>query len=336
MQGTNRTAEYPPMLNLTKNNNPTCVKRFFIKALNSFKDYRLQENELCKKIKEGNNMKVTVTCVQMEPALRAYQKNLDKMCAFVKDVMNTNPKTNLIVFPELITSGYECGKDFRSLAETVPDGNSMKVIGRLAKEYQVHIVFGFPERDRDERDVLYNSSVLIDEAGEVKGVYRKVHLFASEKEFFRAGCYYPVFDTAIGKLGLMICWDTAFPEVARSLALKGAELLIVSTNWEKPYLTSIVTKNQQDWDLVTRARAFDNCIYLVSANRIGFDETLGFFGRSNIIGPTGETLAELLEEVEGTITAELDYSVPILLRQEYYTFFKDRRPDTFEEITKTF
>ncbi len=281
-------------------------------------------------------MKINVTCVQMEPILRDYEKNLAKMCSFVQEIMNKKPETNLIVFPELITSGYECGKDFQRLAETVPDGESVKAIGALAKEYKVHIVYGFPERDAEKRDVLYNSSILIDELGQVKGVYRKVHLFASEKEFFRAGCSYPVFDTSIGKLGMMICWDTAFPEVARSLALKGADLLIVSTNWEKPYLTSVVTKNQQDWDLVTRARALDNCMYLVSANRIGFDESLGFFGRSNIIGPTGEAIAELLDEVEGTISAELDYSIPIQLRYEYYTFFKDRRPDTFGEITREY
>ena len=282
------------------------------------------------------DLKIKVTCVQMEPVLRDFKKNLDKMCRFINETMEKNPETDLIVFPELITSGYECGKDFQKLAETVPNGDSMKVIGNLAKEYKVHIVYGFPERDPDKRDVLYNSSVLIDDCGEVKGVYRKVHLFASEKEFFRAGCSYPVFDTSIGRLGMLICWDTAFPEVARSLALKGADLLIVSTNWEKPYLTSVVTKNQQDWDLVTRARAFDNCIYLVSANRIGFDESLGFFGRSNIIGPTGEAIAELLDEVEGTISAELDYSIPIQLRSEYYTFFKDRRPETFREITREY
>lgn len=282
------------------------------------------------------DLKVNVTCVQMEPALREFQKNVEKMCSFIKEAMEKNPKTELIIFPELITSGYECGKDFQTLAETVPDGQSMKAIGQLAKQYKVHIVYGFPERDADKRDVLYNSAVLIDDAGEVKGVYRKVHLFASEKEFFRAGCSYPVFNTSIGKLGIMICWDTAFPEVARSLALKGADLLVVSTNWEKPYLTSVVTKNQQDWDLVTRARALDNCMYLVSANRIGFDESLGFFGRSNIIGPTGEAIAELLKEEEGMISAELDYSIPIQLRYEYYTFFKDRRPDTFAELTKEY
>lgn len=279
-------------------------------------------------------MKVNVTCVQMEPVLRGFHKNLEKMCVFIEQAMCENPQTDLIVFPELSTTGYECGKDFKSLAETVPDGLSMKIIGALAKEYHVHIVYGFPERDCDQEDVLYNSAVLIDDTGKIKGVYRKVHLFAKEKDCFKAGDSYPVFDTSLGKLGIMICWDTAFPEVARSLALKGADLLIVPTNWEKAYLTSVDTKNQKDWDLVTRARAMDNCMYLVSANRIGLDQTIGFFGRSNIIGPTGDAIAELLVEEEGLISAELDYSLPAQLRTEYYTFFEDRRPDTYLELTK--
>lgn len=281
-------------------------------------------------------MKIKVTSIQMEPVLRGFNENIVKMCNFIKDTMIKEPKTDLIVFPELITTGYECGQDFQDLAENVHDGESVRIIGELAKQYKVHVVYGFPERDSVKKDVLYNSAVLIDDLGEVKGVYRKVHLFASEKDFFRAGCSYPVFKTSIGNLGIMICWDTGFPEVARCLALQGADLLIVATNWEKPYLDTVITKNLQDWDLFTRARALENCIYLISANRIGFDESLGFFGRSNIIGPTGEAIAELLEEVEGTISAELDLDIPIKFRSEYYTFFKDRRPDTFSEITKEY
>jgi predicted amidohydrolase len=167
----------------------------------------------------------------MEPVLRGFHKNLEKMCVLIEQTMSEKPQTDLIVFPELITTGYECGKDFQELAETVPDGMSMKIIGALAKEYKVHIVYGFPEKDADHDDVLYNSAVLIDDAGEVKGIYRKVHLFAKEKDYFKAGNAFPVFTTAVGKLGIMICWDAAFPEVARSLALKGADLLVVPTNW---------------------------------------------------------------------------------------------------------
>lgn len=281
-------------------------------------------------------MKINVTCIQMEPKRFDFTYNLRKMVENIETTMAQKPETNLIVFPELITSGYECGKEFQNLAERTTDGKSVTEIATLAKKYNVCIVYGLPERDPAIDDVLYNAAVFIDNHGVVLGTYRKVHLFASEKEFFRAGCDYPLFQTEIGKIGVMICWDTAFPEVARAYGLQGAELIVVSTNWEKPYLDEIETKNEDDWDLITRARAFDNCLYLVAANRIGFDETLGFFGRSKIIGPTGVPIQELNEEVEGSISAELDFSVIPKLRAAYYTFFKDRRPDTFDILAKRY
>ena len=279
-------------------------------------------------------MKVNVACVQMEPVLRNVEENLAKMADFIDRTMAEHPKTQLIVFPELITSGYECGDDFYDLAESPVGGKACQKICECAKKHQVHVVYGFPERDPKKEGVLYNSAALISDEGIVLGVYRKVHLFAGEKEHFTPGDEYPLFETGIGKIGIGICWDTAFPEVTRTYALKGADLIVIPTNWEKPYLPEGLTDNQGDWDLVVRARAFDNCIYLAGANRIGFDETLGFFGRSKIIGPTGSPIAELNEEVEGVIAAELDYDVPRLLKKKYYTLLEDRRPETYMELVK--
>ena len=274
-------------------------------------------------------MKINVTCVQMYPKTGDFDLNLKKICDFVHDVMSKKPNTDLIVFPELATTGYEAEKEeFHALAETIPDGKSMKVIGELCAKYKVHIVYGFAEKDAVTTDVLYNSSLLIDDTGKVLGAYQKVHPFDTEKQWCRPGCKYPVFDTKIGKLCMFICWDTAFPEVARTYALKGAELLIVPTNWEKPF--------SDDWDLITKARAFDNTLPLVSANRIGDDKTLGFFGHSRIIGPTGKVIETLDEEIEGTISAEIDLSQSRRERVAYYTFFKDRRPDTYGELTKLY
>jgi predicted amidohydrolase len=295
-------------------------------------DVEIQGGKLIKT--GGLHMKVNVVCVQMEPILRNVQGNLSKMVAFIVQIMSERPETQLIVFPELITSGYECGKDFYDLAETVADGRCFQEISEYAKRYHVHVIYGFPERDSKKKDILYNSAVLISDEGNVIGVYRKVHPFAGEKQYFRPGDEYPLFETNIGRIGIMICWDTAFPEVARTYALKGADLIAISTNWEKPYLSDVITDNQSDWDLVTRARAFDNCIYVVAANRIGFDETLGFFGRSKIIGPTGNPLEELNEEIEGVISAELDYDLPVLLKKKYYTLLEDRRPETYSELVK--
>lgn len=202
-------------------------------------------------------------------------------------------------------------------------------------------IYGLPERDPVLTDVLYNAAVLIDRCGKAAGTYRKVHPFASEKTWCRAGCDLPVFDTEIGRLGIMICWDTAFPEVARALALKGADLLVVSTNWEDPYEeawdSSKINTHEEDWELITRARAFDNTLHLVAANRIGDDgKTLSFFGRSKIIGPRGQEIASLNQRKEGILSARIDLGLTDEKRSKYYTFFKDRRPDAYGDLVKPY
>lgn len=287
-------------------------------------------------------MNITVSCVQLHPKLGDKEYNISKMEAYIKKTMSSYPDTKLIVFPELMTSGYEgTVEQFQEMAETLNDGESIKRVGALAAQYGIYIVYGFPERDSRISDVLYNSAVLIDKYGSPVGTYRKVHPFASEKIWCRAGCDYPVFDTEIGRLGIMICWDTAFPEVARTYALKGADLLIVSTNWEDPYEESwdpsSINLHEEDWELMTRARAFDNTLHLVAANRIGDDgKTLSFFGRSKIISPTGKEIAALNERKEGVISAEIDLSLTQKERIKYYTFFKDRRPDTYQCLVKEY
>lgn len=279
----------------------------------------------------------------MKPELGNVEYNVNKMEEFVRDIMSKEPETDLIVFPELITSGYEGEPEqFQGMAETLPNGYSLDRISALAKEYKVNIIYGLPERDSLYPDVLYNAAVIINDEGTPLGTYRKVHPFADEKRWCRAGCEFPVFDTNIGKIGIMICWDTAFPEVARCLALNGAELLVVSTNWEDPYEepwdpADGINKHENDWDLMTRARAFDNTLHLVAANRIGGDGgVLTFFGRSKIIDPRGNVIAALDKREEGVISADLDLSLTRMHRETYYCFLKDRRPDAYGEVTRPY
>ena len=279
----------------------------------------------------------------MKPELGNVEYNVNKMEEFIRDIMGKEPETDLIVFPELITSGYEGEPEqFQEMAETLPNGYSLDRISALAKEYKVNIIYGLPERDPLYPDVLYNAAVIINDEGTPLGTYRKVHPFADEKRWCRAGCEFPVFDTNIGKIGIMICWDTAFPEVARCLALNGAELLVVSTNWEDPYEepwdpADGINKHENDWDLMTRARAFDNTLHLVAANRIGGDGgVLTFFGRSKIIDPRGNVIAALDKREEGVISADLDLSLTRMHRETYYCFLKDRRPDAYGEVTRPY
>jgi predicted amidohydrolase len=260
----------------------------------------------------------------MKPKLADFNGNLNKMKHCFEEIMKARPDTDLIVFPELITSGYECTKEeFEKLAEVIPGGKSVTEIASLCGRYGVNAVYGLPER---VGETLYNAAAAIGSNGEVLHVYRKAHPFDTERRWCAAGRVLNAFDMDFGRVGVMICWDTAFPEVARAYALQGAELLIVVTNWEKPY--------SDDWDLVTRARAFDNTLHLVSANRVGFDKTLGFFGHSNIVDPVGKVIASLDEETEGVVCASLDLKRTKLLRESYYTFFEDRQPDIYADLVR--
>ncbi len=273
-------------------------------------------------------MKFLAAAVQFHPALGDFEVNVSKMEGLFSRVAQQNPQVRLIVMPELATTGYEAGARFFELAEEPPDGPSIRRMGELCRRHRVHLVYGFAERDQRMRDVLYNSAALIDEEGRYLGAYRKVHLFAGEKSWFRPGCGYPLFPTRLGRIGVFICWDAAFPEPARIYAVQGADLLVVATNYEKPYAA--------DWDLMTAARAFDNTLHLVAANRFGRDKEYDFFGHSRILDPLGRVISKLDEEVEGFITGEIDTDLTVRLRQEYYTFMKDRRPDTYGELTRPY
>jgi predicted amidohydrolase len=196
------------------------------------------------------------------------------------------------------------------------------------------IVWGLPERDPEDPSILYNSAAAADKDGSLLGCYRKVHPFDTEKKWCRAGSEYPLFEADFGRFGVLICWDTAFPEAARTYALKGAELLVVCTNWETAMSPDWPMDTAADWDLVTRARAFDNVLHLVSANRVGCDRGLSFFGHSNIIDPVGRVLQSLNEPEEGVVHASLDLDISRKRREEYYTVFEDRRPDTYGDLVK--
>ena len=278
---------------------------------------------------------VNVCCVQMEPHAADYAYNLAKMERFVEEIMTEKPGTDLIVFPELATTGYVCtNEEFEAMTRPAADDNSVQALGKLAARYGVVLIYGFSERDPEDPSILYNAAAVIGRDGCLMGTYRKVHPFLNEKKWCTAGSEYPVFDTDFGRIGVMICWDTAFPEVARTYALKGADLLVVCTNWEITESEEWPMDTAADWDLVTRARAFDNTLHLVSANRVGNDRGLGFFGHSNIIDPVGKVIASLDEPKEGVLFGSLDLSLTKKRREEYYTILADRRPDTYGALTE--
>lgn len=236
---------------------------------------------------------ITVATVQMKPELGNAENNLVKMSDFVSTIVSQQ-KVDLIVFPELVTSGYELGVKFTELAQRVP-GPAINLMAQRAADAGVYIAFGLVTKEKVE-SILYNSAVLVGPEGELLGQYNKVHLRGEERMAFREGFKLPVIDTGeIGKIGLMIGWDLAFPEVARSLTLDGAELLCVLSDWETVHI--------DEWKTYIRSRAYENALFVAAANRVGDDVTMSFGGESMIVGPRGRVYAAL--ETEANVPAKV-------------------------------
>lgn len=267
---------------------------------------------------------VTIAVAQMHPLLGDIQENLVRMSDVIRDIC-MRQKTDLIVFPELATTGYECGVRFTDLAERVP-GPTTNLLAQRARDFSTHIAFGLVIKEKVE-SILYDAAVLIGPDGELIGDYRKVHLKGEERLTFRPGYRYPVFETGFGVVGLMLGWDLAFPEVARSLVLDGAELLCVLANWEDPRV--------EEWRSYVLARAYENAVYVAATNRVGEEYTLSFFGQSMVVGPRGELHASVDGPGEGYGVARVDLDA-VRQQREESQILQCRQPATYRAIVRKY
>lgn len=275
---------------------------------------------------------VTVATAQIKPRLGELEDNLVKMTEMISKIASQQ-KVDLIVFPELITSGYELGLRFTELAQRVP-GPTVNLIAQRANEYGIYIIFGMVTKEKVE-SVLYNSAVMVGPDGELVEIYNKIHLRGEERMAFREGYKLPVVDTEIGSIGMMLGYDLAFPEVARSLALDGAEILTVCANWEAQHM--------DEWKTYMRARAYENACFIVGANRIGEDVTITFGGESMIVSPRGTILATLANEtdpdtgapLEGFAVARIDLD-DIRRNREEFQYFQNRQPLVYKAIVRRY
>jgi predicted amidohydrolase len=225
---------------------------------------------------------ITVATVQMKPDLGEIEDNLVKMSDFITKIASQQ-KVDLILFPELTTSGYEMGVRFTDVAQVIP-GPTVNLIAQRAQEMGVYVGFGMVAKEKIE-SIIYNAAVLVGPGGELVGSYHKTHLRGEERMAFREGFKIHTFDTEFGTIGLQLGWDLAFPEVARSQVLDGAELLCVLGNWEKGQIDA--------WKTLLKARAIENSCFVAGANRVGEDVTMTFGGESMIVAPDGKVLADL-------------------------------------------
>jgi len=273
---------------------------------------------------------ITVATIQMKPELGQMEDNLIKMNELMTRVATEQP-VDLIVFPELVTTGYEVGPRFPELAQRIP-GPTVNLIAQRASELSVHVAFGMVSKERVE-SILYNTVVLIGPDGDLIGQYHKSHLRGEERIAFRPGYRFGSFETAFGNVGLVVGWDLAFPEVARSLVLEGAELLVVCANWEKPHA--------DEWRAYLLARAYENAVFVAAANRVGEEPSYTFFGQSGIIGPRGKVYAsieevnEQRESVEGYAVARIDLD-EVRQQREETQILQCRQPAAYRAIVKKY
>jgi len=261
---------------------------------------------------------IKIGFVQFNPIFGKVDENNKK----IEDFVSKN-QADLLVLPELCNTGYmfKDKNELEQLAEEIPRGTTTKEWMRIAKKNKVHLVGSLAEKDGSD---FYDSSVLVGPKGFL-GKYRKIHLFLNEKKIFTPGNLgFNVFDTDIGKIGLMICFDYMFPEAARVLTLKGADIICNPVNLVSPP-PRVMT--------VMLARALENGVYTIAVNRVGEERGHTFQGGSEIIGPRMEVLAFGSHDMEEVKVVEVDIEKA---RNKKYTEFndllKDRKPEFYREL----
>ena len=258
--------------------------------------------------------------LQTRPKFGEVEENVKNALSILKSVNDAT-----IVLPELFNTGYLFRniEELKELAEPIIRGYTVQNLKKVAKQQKLNLIFGIAESKSRK---YYNTSVVITAAGKVYS-YQKVHLFDREKLFFQPGTKtFPIISVDEAKLGVMICFDWIFPEVARVLALKGAHVICQPANLVLPW--------GQD---AMRLRAIENRVFTVTANRIGTEKrgshSLSFSGNSQIVAPGGEILATAGERSESLKIVDIDVNVAL---DKHVTpnndIFEDRRVQLYRSI----
>ncbi len=267
--------------------------------------------------------------IQMASRLGDVKGNVEHAIRFIEEAVKKGAQ--LICLPELFNTGYfpRAGKQdpsYWDLAEKPEDSWTIRQLSSLAGKHKIHIVAPFMEKGNP--GVCYNRAALIDPEGRVIGIYRKVHVPFSlsgwEKYYFRPGYGFPIFPTSLGKIGIQICYDRDFAEGVRTLALKGADIILLPTGAPKN-LAEI-------WRMVCCVRAYENGLYVMGVGLVGKvdEQHEGFAGNSILAGPRGDVVAAL-ELEEGILMGEIDLGAVEEARRLRY-HLRDRRPEMYGKL----
>jgi len=257
---------------------------------------------------------------QFNPFFREVDKNLDKV---TNTIRNTN--ADLIVLPELPFTGYyfKDRDELKTFAEDPKESKTISLLVEFCREKDMFIVTGFVEKADDK---IFNSALLLGPAGIIQ-TYRKLHLFNTEKLYFDPGNLpLEVSEVRGVKVGLMICFDYAIPEVARTLALRGADILCNPSNLVLYYSQKVMP-----------ARCFENSVFAITANRFGTDKRphgeVSFSGQSQVAGPRGDIIYQSKSDSDELFITEIDSSqARDKMITERNDLLADRRPEFYNEL----
>ena len=262
-----------------------------------------------------------IAIVQFFPAFCNPNENI----VILRTLLQKCYGADLVVLPELSNSGYNFQNQEQAWdsSEKVGDGEFSRFLKEQAQLMGCSIISGINERDGEK---LYNSAIMVDKDG-VQGVYRKLHLFLNEFDFFEKGNLgLPLFEIGGEKIGVLICFDWMFPELWRSLALRGAELIVHPSNLVLPYAQKVVP-----------SYCITNRIFALTANRIGTEHGVTFSGQSILVNPKGEYLCSLSQTDPEVAIHEIDlkesHNKMITPRNHA---FEDRRLDVFPDLGSEF
>ncbi len=226
-------------------------------------------------------MTIRAGFVQMRPLFGRKERNIETFEKLAEKSARKQ-EVGLLVLPELFNTGYVFRKkaEVAKLAEKIPGGETTRALEGISREFGTSIVAGVCEADDDDGNKYYNSAVLVSPKKGFVSAYRKAHLFDSEKKWFSPGnTGFAVHDIGKARVGMMICFDWFFPEVARVLALDGADIICHSANLVLPYCQTAVL-----------GTALQNRVFIITANRTGVERGIRFTGRSQVTGPNMEVL----------------------------------------------
>ncbi|HTY74289.1 MAG TPA: carbon-nitrogen hydrolase family protein [Candidatus Nanoarchaeia archaeon] len=267
--------------------------------------------------------KIRLALAQIASKREDKQANLDKFEKLTQKAKDH--RADLVIFPEMSLTGYVVRDQLYELAEPIP-GPSVHRIEEIARKTGTHVIFGMPELSEKTRATLFNTSVFVGPDGLI-GKYRKMflptHSVFEEKRHFRPGYQAAAFDTAIGKIGLCICYDIFFPEVTRLLRLHGAQLIIC--------ISASPAVRRSYFEILTASRALENTAFLAYVNLVGVEDGLQFWGGSRLIAPTGDIIVKAKYDEEDFVLCDVNYN-DIRAAETFIPTLKDLRPELFEDL----